>query len=306
MDEKIISTLDKIYRLSQQNAEFDSKLRKRLNVASATSAIIDDERIIHIYEYCIEKILRKQAEEFYKDFPIKSIIPTLIEDFVRMESFRRKDNFGDFCLALYQQIECMTNKVCEDATLDEVVSKMWGCPAYVKVEQDKPIDISKRGSENYVIANLVFPGKNKTTGTLYAVEKSLSALQTLFAKDKIKTIVYFLGYKAMMRSGDYDNYREFTSLIDDIYQCRNMNHRGNTPKEWETEIYNRVLPLKSFYYFKFMGVLAQYLEYIKSGIPYIPQIKNYCDSIEKQKVKPTQLKIKGKIELKDDDKKRFK
>ena len=29
----------------------------------------------------------------------------LIQDFIRMERFRRDDNFEDFCLAAYQQIE---------------------------------------------------------------------------------------------------------------------------------------------------------------------------------------------------------
>ena len=101
MDEKIKSTLNKIFQLTQQNTEFDTELRKRLSVAPAKSAILDDERIEQIYEYCIEKIIRKQAKEFYADFPIKSIVPILEEDFIRMESFRRKDNFGDFCLSLY-------------------------------------------------------------------------------------------------------------------------------------------------------------------------------------------------------------
>lgn len=63
-----MSTIDKITRLTQQNAEFDMELRKRLNVASANSVLSDDERINEIYEYCIEKIIRQQAIEFYADF----------------------------------------------------------------------------------------------------------------------------------------------------------------------------------------------------------------------------------------------
>ena len=113
MDDKIKSTLDKIIRLTQQNAEFDKELRKLLNMASANSVLLEDERINQIFEYCIEKIIRQQAKEFYADFPLQSIKDILIEDFVRMESFRRKDCFGDFCLSLYQQIECMTNRLCE-------------------------------------------------------------------------------------------------------------------------------------------------------------------------------------------------
>ena len=112
-----MSTIDKITRLTQQNAEFDMELRKRLNVASANSVLSDDERINEIYEYCIEKIIRQQAIEFYTDFPLQSIKDILIGDFIRMESFRRKDNFGDFCLSLYQQIECMTNRLCEKKEL---------------------------------------------------------------------------------------------------------------------------------------------------------------------------------------------
>lgn len=306
MDEKIISTLDKICQLTQQNAEFDAELRKRLNVASANFAISEDERIAQIYEYCIEKIIRKQAEEFYEDFPIKSIVPILKEDFIRMEFFRRKDNFWDFCLSLYQQIECMTNKLCEDSALNDITSNMWGCPAYVKSEKDTPVDISKRSSSDYSIANLVFPGQNKKTGNLYSIEKSQSALQAQVAKDKMKIIVYFLGYKGAMKSSDYDSYREFTSLLGDIYQCRNMNHRGNTQNEWEIAILDRIYPQKSFYYFKFMGGLAQYVDYIKSGISLVPEIKKYSDTIGKQKVSTPMPKVLGKIELKDDGKKRFK
>ena len=102
MEEKLKATIDKIVQLSKQNEEFNINLRKALGVMpSAKSVLIDDERIGQIYEYCIEKIIRKQAEEFYKDFPLKTIVPNLIEDFVRKEFFRRKDCFGDFCLSLY-------------------------------------------------------------------------------------------------------------------------------------------------------------------------------------------------------------
>ena len=74
MDEKLKPTLDKIVQLTKQNPEFEKELRKALEIRpSANSASIDDERISQIYEYCIEKIIRRQATEFYSDFPIGSI-----------------------------------------------------------------------------------------------------------------------------------------------------------------------------------------------------------------------------------------
>lgn len=294
-----MSTIDKITRLTQQNAEFDMELRKQLKVASANSVLSEDERINQIYEYCIEEIIRKQANEFYKDFPLQSIKDTLIGDFVRMESFRRKDNFGDFCLALYQQIECMTNRLCEKKELSDITEKMWGYPAYLKVEKGKELSIYNR-SGDYTIASLLF--RDKTN----AFEKSRKSLQTQYAIDKIRIIVYFLGYKAMMKGSDYDSFIEITLLLNDIYQCRNMNHRGNSQNQWEKETFARIIPLKSLYYFKFLGVLTQYVEYIKEGWGYIPELKKYSDSIEKRKISAPQLKIVDKIDLKDDGRKRFK
>ena len=305
MDDKLVSTIDKIARLTQQNTEFDMELRKRLNVASANSVLSDDERINDIYEYCIEDIIKKQATEFYADFPLQTIKDRLIGDYIRMESFRRKDNFEDFCLSLYQQIECMTNKLCENKDLSDITEIMWGHPAYLKIEKGKDTSIYNRGGD-YTIASLLFPGNNKQSGNTNAFVKSRISLQTQYAMDKIRTIVYFLGYKAMMKSGDYDSFVEITSLLNDIYQCRNMNHRGNSQNQWEKETFDRIFPLKSLYYFKFLGVLAQYVEYIKEGWGYIPELKKYSESIEKQNISAPQPKVLGKIELKDDGRKHFK
>ena len=165
---------------------------------------------------------------------------------------------------------------------------MWGQPAYLKIEKDKEPSIYSR-SGDYTIASLLF-------GKTNAFEKSRKSLQAQYAIDKIRTIVYFLGYKAKMKNSDFDSFLEITSLLNDIYQCRNMNHRGNTQNQWEKDTYDKIIPLKSLYYFKFLGVLAQYVEYIKEGWGYIPELKKYSDSIEKQKISAPQPKVLGKIE----------
>lgn len=298
MEENKKAAIEKIYQLTKQDTEFNDELRKKLGItSSASSALIDDERLNQIYEYCIEKIIRRQADDFYKDFPFDTIIPNLIDDYTRMESFHRKDNFGDFCLALYQQIECITNKICESATLSDITDKMWGYEAYVKsTENGTEADISER-SGSYRIADLIFPGENRNTGMLHAVEKSMKSLQNQYAYDKIKIVVYFYGFGAKMKSNDYDGFREITGLLNDIYQCRNMNHRGNTPTSWETETLSRIESLKSFYYFKFLGVLAQYVDMIKKGYNVIPDIANYSKTLSKRKVEMPGPKIVGKMDL---------
>lgn len=305
MEDNKKAAIEKILLLSKQDKEFNEELRKRLDITPvANSAIMDDERLNQIYEYCIEKIIQNQAEEFYKGFPIPTLIPTLVKDYVRMESFRRKDSFGDFCLALYQQIECVTNKICESATLSEITDKMWAYEAYIKSTDGKDPDIKER-TGTYRIADLIFPFNNKN-GVSNAVEKSLKTLQNQYAIDKIRIIVYYFGYGAKMKSSDFDSYKEITGLLNDIYQCRNTNHRGNTLTEYETETLNRILPMKSFYYFKFLGALAQYIDFIKTGSLTITDIAAYAKTLPSKKVETKGPKVVGKIDLKDDGKKRFK
>ena len=87
-----------------------------------------------------------------------------------------------------------------------------------------------------------------------------------------------------------------------------MNHRGNTLTQWEADTINRIIPMKSYYYSKFTGALAQFVNGIKYGVPFIPSIEAYCNSIEKVKEKIPMPKTLGKIELSEKDlkKKRFK
>ena len=297
MEDNKKATIEKIYLLTKQDAEFNEELRKKLGITSvANSAIIDDERLDQIYELCIEKIIRKQAEDFYNDFPIKSIVSTLVDDYVRMESFRRKDNFGDFCLALYQQIENITNKICESPALAEVTDKMWGHLAYVKApEGQQEPDIKDRTGKTD-IANLIFYGTSKS-GLSNAFERSKKSLQNQYASDKIRIVVYFYGFGTKLKSSDFDSFREITGLLNDIYQCRNMNHRGNTLTQWEEETLRRIIPMKSFYYFKFLGCLAQFVTFIKKGDMEMPQIVAYAKSIDSQKVDQPGLNIIGKMDL---------
>src|SRR5574344_1405404 len=112
MEKKVKSVLDKIMLMTGQNLEFKENLLKMLFPefsVKSQSIKIEDERIGQIYEYCIADIIQKQAADFYQNFPMKDITDLLIQDYERMEFFRRKDAFLDFSLALYQQIENIVN-----------------------------------------------------------------------------------------------------------------------------------------------------------------------------------------------------
>lgn len=270
---------------------------------SLVSENITNDKIDDIYELCIEKIIQKQAEDFYVRFPLNSIKQNLIEDFVRMESFRRKNNFEDFCLALYQQIECMTNTLCTNKMLDEIVSKMWSSPAYIEYKKGIKPDITRRLKDSeYNIAKLVLIASKETY-----LEKCKKSIQNQYALDKIRIVVYFVGYRGMMRIFDYENYVEMTSSLNDIYQCRNLNHRGMNHTEWEQKILDRIMPQKSYYYFKFLGTLAQYVNYIIEGYKELQNMLEYTKSITPKPIEPS-LKVIRQIDpsLLNDGKKRIK
>ena len=106
-NEEFIADLRMVLRETHEKKESSTQP----SAVTATVNTTSNPKIDEIYELCIEKIARQQAEGVYAKFPIKELIPGLVDDYVRMESFRRKDNFGDFCLALYQQIERITNSL---------------------------------------------------------------------------------------------------------------------------------------------------------------------------------------------------
>lgn len=274
MTDKLNITIEKIASLCRQNPEFDSELRRRLGINKSGLAALDDNRLSDIYEYCIEKIIRKQAEEFYADFPLKLEVPYLVDDYCRMESFRRKDNFWDFCLALYQQIERITNKLCDSQDLNDIAAGMWHLPAYVVTGNGISPSIDIRNDSKYTISSLVLT-KTKDPQE----DKTAKELRLQAAVDKMRAVVYFVGYKACMRSSDYYAYHEITSLLYNIYQCRNMNHRGGVLSPPQQSTINRISVSQSLYCFKFIGVLAQYVEYTRDGITHIPEILAYVKSL---------------------------
>lgn len=294
MEQQHHDAIKKIVQFTKQDSEFDMELRKALDLPSVNNTLLEDERLKQIYEYCIERNAKEQAEGFYRDFPLSTLTDELEEDFVKMEFYHRKNNFKEFCLALYQQIEGITNKLCENKDLTIITEKMWGHLAYV-TNSFQPDNFERRCAENasYQIAKLIFGDKG--------YERSKASLQSLYANEKMKVIVYFLGYKTMMKSNDYNAYKEMIDTLSYIYTFRNFVHKGGTPTVYEKNVYNKIMPLKSFYYFKFVGMLAQYVEFVRNGYDSISILKKYAENIQAKSVIIQSPKILGKITLPEGD-----
>lgn len=316
MDDKLNQVLHKVELLCEQNPEFASALREKLGT-NAILAESSDNQLDEIYEYCIEHVVRKQAEEYYALFPIEEIRQKLIKDYIRMESFRRKDNFEDFCLAAYQQVECICRSLVDNSDLLLIAKKLWAYPAYVYVGEWKNdafvpalnIAVNVRSKDLYRVADLVFPGKDNIDNTPLANKKYSTPLSAQSAADLIRIIIYFVCYQTSLKKAEYDYYVEFCKTISQqLYQCRNLNHRGVGQTKWQKEIVDEVLAHKARYYFKFIGELVHFVDTVSKGIIALPQlaatIKEMPD--KEMKVQLQGLSVKGKIELPEDGKKRFK
>lgn len=253
MEEKYQSALNKILKLAAGNQEFGDELRKRLNVK--TNQVVDSNlresaKLDHIYEYCIKQILQQQASLFYAPFKEFDIYETLVSDYVRMEDFRRKDNFEDYGLALYQQIENIINMFYANPKYLAVFKSMINSTSYVPT--NKGTDAAPVS-----VGAVVFGSGNFYTDGINNLSKNQST-----ARERVKLLVYalmFFGEKY-----DWKRYSEVTDTINKIYLCRNKNHRGGIQTENAQKTLAEVEANTSWAYFEFSNALVEFVRLIKS------------------------------------------
>lgn len=249
MEENKKAAIEKIYQLTKQDAEFNEELRKKLGMTSvANSAFIDDERLNQIYEYCIEKIIAEQADNFYKDFPIKEIVDQLKHDFIRMEEFRRKNRFDDYALALYQQIEGIINYIFLQESFIKTINLLWNKISYT----------TQKGEQRTISTDVFGSGEYLTKGLERAKENQF------IVYDKIKCVIYFIG--GYWLANRYP--AEFVKLSEEIYNiylCRNTNHRGSTQNDKTREKIDSYNVSFAFSYFKFNAALVEFVNIVQRG-----------------------------------------
>lgn len=200
-----------------------------------------------IYEHCIRKIIDKQAQDFYKSFPIKNdeLIHNLIYDFKEMEYNRRRDRFYEFSFCLNQQIEGITNYL-----FDNIYLKQW---------ENISEDIKAKIAEDYKI------GEKNIKNTLQdlIIEKEKENKNQWSDQSKFK-LVYFLMNKSNSFKLPFD-FKKIRDLRQEISIARNESHRGSDKYEWQKDILERIKGNESKYYFKFYGFLQYFITQVESS-----------------------------------------
>jgi hypothetical protein len=249
---KLIDIFEELLKIKGNEWLIDAILEK-IKSTSSLDEISKHSIIKDIHEHCIEEVIQKQANEFYSDFKLKEIKPKLVIDFVKMEHERRRDDFENFSLCTFQQIENITNYLFDNMILGE-----W--------ENEK----------NKIAIQYFDKNKNQQ------VKKTVNEIVFGNAKDwfinvKFKALLYFLYFNKTIKAQI-----QFNQLVDsfnEIYQIRNLNHRGSSPTTHQEETLKKIYGNESKYYLKFYGFLEDFVKTINKNLKSFSQNDDDSDTL---------------------------
>ncbi len=241
---QIISDLLKV----EGNDWLIDEILETIRKTSSIEEIVKHSVIQNIYEHCVELKIKKQATEFYNSFPIQEIKNQLIQDYQKMEHERRRDDFENFCLCVYQQIENISNYLFEqkiksiwDSEKDKIAIKSF----FDRIQQKYVIPRSGGTS----LEQLVFQGTDTSKW---------------YTNRKFRAVLYFFYFNQNVTRDDY-NFNSIYFTHEEIYQMRNQNHRGSVPTPYQQKTLNKIKGSESRYYFKFYGFLQDFVNHIESS-----------------------------------------
>lgn len=255
--EQLIKLLKLIDEISSQNGNewFKNELAK---IATTNSIVYNSSQIDEIYEYCIKLIIQDHAEKFYKDFKLTDLKEKLIKDFIRMEKFRRDDNFEDFCLAVYQQIELIISRLLNSPQFLNYFRENKDIPAVLKYDNVTGEFIRKG---NQTIGKLIFQ-----TNDQEKINKQIIApIQGWYFNHKYRAVLYYFYFNKELRINS-DLFDRVYDIGNFLYQGRNLNHRGSVQSQYQQNIIDDLIPNQHKYYFKFLGFLEDFVTSINKNI----------------------------------------
>ncbi len=246
---KIVSDISKL----EENKWFTKKLL--LELTPDNSSTLSSYQLSEIYEYCLRQILNEQAKNFYKDFILLDIKPQLVKDFIRMEKFRRDDNFEEFCLALFQQVELIINSLISEDLKIHIQSELFESINQTKSPLTGELKFKKSLKDvifDYRITPVDLDKKFKTTmSKWFFIEKYNAVLYYYYFKKNISNFTYF---------------SNISDLGNNVYLILNLNHRGGTGSPTQETTKQLILNNSPRYYYKFLGLLEDFSSTINKNI----------------------------------------
>lgn len=252
--EKLLLLIDEICS-QEENLWFKKVLQQNYSHSIKTENQNFDS-INKIYEYCIKDIIDKQANKFYDDLILIDIKNVLISDFIRMEHFRREDNFEDFCLAMFQQIENIVVYLFSYFELDKkIISSYDQRVISIYIREEKKLIRSNSG---LYLSNFIFQK--------YKLEIPFDLTNQKFHfSHKIRAVLYYFYFKETIEFNS-NKFEEIYNTANSLYQMRNLNHRGGVKSDYQQKIMDEIIPNHNKYYFKFLGFLETFISVININL----------------------------------------
>ena len=259
------------------NKEFAAGIQA---IAMADSIENRDARFDEIYEYCIERNARKQADAVYRDFPIKDISAELADDYFLMESFKRRGDFLNYSAQLFKQIEGITNYICKIDSYNSAFVNLQRTPSFIVYDSDTPMSIFLRKTDSPPIYKLVFGEYEKTKD---GKEKVAIHLTKQYIIDKIKIALYFGGYATCLFSSS--EFTKFAYEISNIYQVRcEADHRGNERSVKQEAAFQTIMADPDRYYSEFLKSLHFFIDKIADGYLRKQEVFDYASNLPVEEV----------------------
>lgn len=265
---KLLAFVKDLYE-NPDNKEFAAGIQS-LVLSDFRSGINRDtcsKQINEIYELCLKKNLREQAEDLYKDFPLIEIASELVKNYVEMENARRANDFDSFGRYLYLQIELIVNTIINDIKFREI---------YAGLRDMKPLTYyNKEKKETYRTDFTQYKdGKKIIKETVHKFlmthedsikKEGIDSIESIYAKEKYLVVLYTVCYKATMNGWPTDESKTF----DEIYVVRNNDsHTGGVKSDWQKETYEKLSVDKTKNYLKFLSFLLTFIKGISANYPY--------------------------------------
>ena len=205
---------------------------------------IDNPKIDDIHEFFFRKIVEEQAEQFYSTISYDNQKKDLVKDFMKMEYARRVNDFENFCLSMFQQVELIINSIFENENI------------HIKVIEEKNKIIRDR--DRYMICNFI------------AKSKKYEHIQELYSRNpkawsfdrKFRSVVVFK-YHEKATSFFNVNFLDRICLIATYLRLgRNEVHRGAIVYDNQEKKIDEIRNNPQEFYMRFLGFLEEFVSLV--------------------------------------------
>jgi len=211
-----------------------------------------------IHELNFEQLIKIQAKNFYSDFTFNDLHSQLVSDFIQMEHSRRRDDFDNFSLAMYQQIENIINHIFINTDIWEKFTDNMFLQFYSRKDSVNQ-EIKRWGKPIGYFIFYCNRNENLTDQITKHINRNKFDIEFL---PRFKFIFYFICLNGTV--GNLEEWNQLINIGTKIYFSRNRNHRGPIRDNKQIEKQNEIYKSKYKYYLLFHGFLADFIQKINA------------------------------------------